>query len=510
MERLWFWYQPKYLWPFVSALILLFVYSMWGRIPDSDDAWIGEYTYWFARDGYAHSELMRGMTHQEDLLVVHHKLFSFNGVFVIKTFGFSLYGLKAVGLFYFLVFLLLFYLYTRKWRKIFDNRDFLWALIIIFSFPWVFRFAFIYRPETMMMALGFAGFILLQKYLDDKNPAAWQLLLSGIFFGWAMAAHLNGLILVTAGGALLLWNKKYLSLFTYGIGVLVAFSVYFYDLTNVQAIELWKEQFFHSPSLDNAGTNIFLLKPFYNLMNEHMRYFHDPKIIVFSIFMIFTLISSFKYLYRHHTNLTRFAILVAIITGMLAMHKARRYILLDFPYLVILITLTFKALNEKKITRFRLGRPEIIRSILLFFFVVFLIVSTIYNVLLSVQKFSPDQNRKLAEKYAGGNENNIKIVAPMTFVFNEIEHFDQIQANVCYMDLQKNDSTIYGEGFLKKAYLFDRDLIMLTPYYQQKLGVEAYKKGDEFEHYRVIDKTRDLIVFKRKTLLSAPTEGNDP
>ena len=499
MERSFFWYQRKYLLPVISVLILLFIYSLWGRIPDSDDAWIGEYTYWFAKDGYTHSELMRGVTHQEDLLVVHHKLFSFNGVFVIKTFGFSLYGLKAVGLFYFLVFLLLFYLYARKWKKIFDRNDCLFALVILFSFPWIFRFAFIYRPETMMMALGFAGFILLQKYLDDKNSAAWQLLLSGMFFGWAMAAHLNGLILVTAGGVLLLWNKKYFSLLTYGFGVLLAFSVYFYDLTSIQALELWKEQFFHSPSLDGINTNVLLLKPFYNLMNEHMRYFHNPKIIVFSVFMLITLITGFKYLYRHHTNLTRFALLVAIITGMLAMHKTRRYMLLDFPYLVMLITLTFKALKEKKIIRFRLNRPKLVKSILLFSLAVFLLVSTFYNILLSVQKFSPEQNRTLAEKYARGNEKNMKIVAPMTFIFNEIEHFDQIQADVCYVELQKSDSTVYGEGFLEKAYEFDRDLLMISPFFQQKLGINTYQIGDNFKHYRVIDKNEKMIILKRKT-----------
>jgi hypothetical protein len=499
MERPFFWYQSKYFMPIISVFVLLFIYSMWGRIPDSDDAWIGEYTYWFAKDGYTHSELMRGITHQEDLFVVHHKLFNFNGAFTIKVFGFSLYWLKAVGLFYFLVFLLLFYLYTRKWKKIFDRNDFLFALVILLAFPWVFRFAYIYRPETMMMAFGFAGFILLQKYLNNDKSVWWQLFLSGMFFGWAMAAHLNGLILVTAGGALLLWNKKYLSVFIYGIGVLAAFSVYFYDLTSIEALELWKEQFFHSPSLDGTGTNVLWLKPFYNLMNEHMRYFHDPKIIVFSVFMLFTLIIGFKYLYRHHTNLTRFALLVAIATGMLAMHKTRRYMLLDFPYLVMLITLTFKALKEKKITSFKISRPEIIRGVLLVLLAIFLIVSTFFNVLLSIQKFSPEQNRKLAEKYAGGNEKNMKIVAPMIFIFNEIEHFDQIQADVCYVELQKNDSTIYGEGFLEKAYVFDRDLLMISPFFQRKLGIDTYQKGDDFKHYRVIDKNEKMIVLKRKT-----------
>jgi hypothetical protein len=30
------------------------------------------------------------------------------------------------------------------------------------------------------------------------------------------------------------------------------------------------------------------------------------------------------------------------------------------------------------------------------------------------------------------------------------------------------------------------------------LGISTYKAGDEFDHYYVLDKTNDLIVFKRK------------
>ncbi|RLD86514.1 MAG: hypothetical protein DRJ02_08475, partial [Bacteroidetes bacterium] len=490
----------KFLIPVLVFLVLFFVYSLWRRVPDIDDAWIGEHAYWFAKDGYAHSELMRGINHQEDLLVVHHKLFIFNGALAIKAFGFSVYSLKLVSLFYFFIFLILFYFYVCKWEKIFNKNDFLLALVILFSFPWIFKYAFLYRPEIMMMTLGFTGFILLENYIENKKKSIWKAVLAGMFFGLAVTSHLNGLILAAAGFFLLLWNRKYNSAWAYGAGVLVAFPIYFYDLTSIQHLGLWRNQFFNSPSLDSLNSYIVWLKPVVNLLNEHLRYFHNPEIIVFSIFIFVTLITGYKFLYRHHTNLMRFAILVAIITGVMAMHKSRQYMLLNFPYLILLVTLTLKAINEGKITRYTIGKPAMIRNLLLFLFIVFLAVSTYYNILLASKKFSPEQNRKLAENYTERDEINKKVIAPMTFIFNEIEYFNQIQGEVCYIELQKSDSTIFGEGFLEKVYSFDRDLIMITPYYQQILGVASYKKGDVFEHYRVIDKNETMIVFERKEI----------
>jgi len=117
---------------------------------------------------------------------------------------------------------------------------------------------------------------------------------------------------------------------------------------------------------------------------------------------------------------------------------------------------------------------------------------------LAKQKFSSDQNRELAVKYAGENSSNMNIIAPMTFMFNEINNFNQIQGELCYIEFQKQDSSISAEGFLAKANNFNRDLIMITPYYQELLGISAYNKGDDFENYFVIDKNEEMIVFKRK------------
>jgi hypothetical protein len=492
-------YNSAYFAPAIFVLILLFIYSLFGRKPDADDAWIGEYAYWFAKDGYVHSELMRGITKQELSFVVHHKLFNFNGVLFIKIFGFSLYTLKVVSLVYFIIFLLLFYFYTCKWKRLFNKNDFLFSLIIIFSFPWSFKYAFIYRPEIMVMTLGFVGFILLEKFLDSHKKKYGQLFLSGVFFGLGMAAHLNGIILVAAGFFLIILNRRFYALLIYGIGVLIASSIYFYDLTDAASIALWKHQFFGSPSLDSLHDGSAWLKPIINLLNEHMRFFHNFKIIVFSVFLIVTVLVGYKYLFKNYTRLAQFTILIAIITGVVAMHKSRQYFLLNFPYIVLLIVLTFKAIIEGKITIFKIGKLKQIKRLFFALFIIFVATSIYFNINLTIEKFSPDQNRKLALKYTQGNTSHMKIVAPMTFIFNEIKNFKQIQADLCYFELQKLDSTIYGEGFLNRANDFERDLIMVGPFHQKALGISTYQVGDDFEHYFVLDKTENLIVFKRKT-----------
>jgi len=477
--------------------VAIFLYSLWGRTPDIDDAWIGVDAYTLAMDGYVHTELMRGINHQEELFVVHHKLLNLHGALFIKTFGFSLYTLKSVSLVYFLVFICLFYLYAVRWRQLFNGNELLFSMVLIFAFPWIVKYSFLYRPEIMMMTYGFVGFILLEKYLEPSGNKPWLLFVSGLFFGLTMATHLNGLILATSAFFLLVWNKKYLPVLVYGSGVILAFMIYFYDYTNPSYFDLWRLQFFNAPYLDSMDSGPVWLKPLFNLMNEHMRYFHNLKIIVYSVFLITTILVGFKFLYRNHTNLTRFAILVAVMTGVLAMHKSRQYFLLNIPYLVILITLTFKALKEGKITHFMTGKITTIKAILVFFLLVFLSTSTYYNIKSSLQKFSPKQNRELALRYADGRESEMNIVAPMSFFFDEVENFKRIQGDLCYIQLQKMDSTIYGEGFLQKAAGFDAEIIMVEPYYQPMLGIDHFSVGDIIAGYKVIDKTDHSLVFKR-------------
>ena len=321
--------------------------------------------------------------------------------------------------------------------------------------------------------------------------------LAGILFGLTMATHLNGLILVVSAFFLLVWNRKFLAVFGYGFGVVLAFLIYFYDFTDLSYFELWRHQFFDSPSLDSLGTGPVWLKPIINLFEEHIRYFHNERMIVFSTMMLFLLIVFIKFMIANHTMLVKFSLLVAFFTGLIAMHKSTQYILLNFPYIIILITLSIKALKEKKITSFRVGNNMVINSVSMVLIIVFVIVSMIYNIHLATSKFSSEDNRKIAVQYAGNKTSEMNIVAPMTFIFDEIKNFNRIQGDLAYIELQKLDPAIQGEGFLKKAETFDISLIMVSGAYHETLGISQFVIGDTIGQYNVLDKNDQLLVFKR-------------
>ena len=131
MNLLSIFFSKQFLIPTLFILAAIFLYSLWERSPDIDDAWIGVDAYTLAKDGYVHNDLMRGINKQEELFVVHHKLLNLHGALFIKSVGFSLYTLKSVSLVYFLLFIFLFYFYSVRWKRLFKRNDFLFSMVII-------------------------------------------------------------------------------------------------------------------------------------------------------------------------------------------------------------------------------------------------------------------------------------------------------------------------------------------------------------------------------------------
>jgi len=492
--------KPKYLKPVFFLFLVLYLFSLWGRIPFIDDGWIAEYVYYLEKDGYAHSELMRGINKQEVRFIAHHKLFSLHGVLFLKLFGFSLYTFKSVSLLYFIIFIALFSVYTRRWRKLFNKEDLWFALILTIAWHDAFKFSFIFRPEIMMMTCGFAGYILLEKYLTSPKRQILFLFFSGIFFGFTMVMHLHGIILVTAGFILLLWNRRFIAVFGYGAGVLLAFSLYFFDFHSFSDFALWRHQVFDCPIYKRHLIEPLWLNPAVNILKEHLRYFYNPGVFSLTVLFFVTLILGFKFLYRSQPNLVRFCLLVAILTSLITISKSRFYLLLNIPYFILIITLTIKALKENRISSWLVKSEKtnvMVQYVLLVLFAGFIIVSAVYDIKLAIKKFSPDDSRSLARKYTKGNTDSMNVIAPTSFVFNEIENFNRIQGDVCYKYLQKLDTTIKGEGFFSKALFYEIDLMLISKQFQKGLGVSGYKTGDSIGYYEVIDKTDELLVFKR-------------
>jgi hypothetical protein len=492
--------SPKKLLIFAIFYSIFYIYGLWERRPDVDDAWLGEHAYWQAKDGYVHSELTRGIDSEGVLLLIHHKLFTLQGALFIKLFGFSLYSLKSISLFYFIIFICLFYFYTVKYKQLLKFQHFVFALILFLVFPSTYNYSFVYRPEIMMMTVGFVGYILLEKYLESGFNKKGQIFLVGLLFGLTMAAHLNGLIFVLSGFVILIWNKKRSGLLAFSLGSIVGFSPYFYDMTRWMDFATWWSQISGNPALDSLSDIPLWLKPIANLINEQIHFFHDLEIISFSIFLIYSVLIGFGFLKRNNNILIKFTFLVALFTGFIAPHKLKQYLLLNIPYFILLITLVFKNIENIKPEfgkRFYNLSKSLIQNVFVSLFLIFLLVSTYSNIRLATVKFKQEDNAEITKKYTNENTSKLNIVAPMTFIFNEIENFHRIQGEECYAELQKGDTSIRGRGFLNMAATFNAKLIMVSPYYMPKLGVDKYKMGDTVAQYRVIDKSPQLIVFKR-------------
>lgn len=489
-------------WFLLTAGIILYIYSLWGRIPDVDGAWIGENAYWLAKLGYAKSELMRGITSQDSLTIIHHKLFNLLGALLIKLFGFSTYTLKSISLFFYIALIFLSYQYSVISTSLLSKKDWILFLLLMFYFPWAFKFSFVYRPEIMITTLGFAAFILLEKTINDKDKRFAPAWFAGILIGLAIATHLNGLVFAASGLFLLIWNRKYAKLLPYSVGVLMASSIYFYDYFQPGYFSFWYYQFFNSPTVTSVHEYPLLLEPLLNLFSEHLRYFHDMEIIVFTLFMLFNLTISFRFLYRKHKILTQFTILMFVFTAIITIHDTRKYILMNLPFILLSTVLAMKALREREFSYFYFNlQQKTVYRISFSLMILYLAVSLGYNIRYSVKKFSPNQNREISLRYSGTNTKEMNIVAPMTFIFNEIEQYNRIQGEVCYTEFLKADSTLTGIKFLEKAESFNNELLIVTPYYQKLLGINGYLKDKNYGDFTVIDKNEKFVVLKKTSLV---------
>jgi hypothetical protein len=492
--------KRSFLLPVMLLLVALYLYSLWQREADIDDAWIGEHAYWLATEGHARSELMRGVTMQEEYLVVHHKLLTLHGAAFIKLFGFSLPALKSVSLVYFLLFLALFVCFFRKEKK---NRpaNTWFGLILLFSFPWVFKYSFVFRPEIMVMTLTFAGWLMLEKALHSARKAWLPSLLAGVLAGLCFATHLNGVIVAVAGFIFLLAYKRFIPAILFGLGALAGTLPYFYDLNSAYGWELWWYQLSQSPALDSLPEVHPLLQPLVNLLNEHKRFFHDPKIAFFSLFMIYSIIFGFKWLKRHRQPMLLYTLLLALLLGLTAMHKSRQYLLVYFPFLVIMISDVYLNYfnverNKELQTGWRSRKASGIMLVVLL--LIFIATGFYYNLVYSLNKFSPKENSRIVREYITETPSKLNIVAPMTFIFNEIENFNRIQSEVCYVEMQKADPSIHGNGFLERTKSFDIRYIILSDFYRKRLGWDDPWKTDLPTDFEIISKKDDKYLIIRR------------
>jgi len=480
------------------ATILLFLYSLINRPPDDDDAWFGEHAYSQSKLGFVKSELMNGITYMNDRFLCHHKLLTLQGAFLINIFGFSVYTFKIISLIYLSIFIILFYFHT--YIKRFTPLEFWLSLLLFFANNLIFNWSFTFRPEIAVMTLGFISYLFIVKVLNNNQRSYLFAGLGGLFAGLCVSTHLNGLIFPIAGVLLLLWNKKYFQSIVFGFSTIPTILIYFYDFTSKFNLKFWLYQLNNTPSHDRLSDLPFGVSYLMNLLNEHMRFFHSPIEISFSILFIVVFIIAFKHL-KTHLNMMRYLFILIIFIAVFSLHKTSKYIILYLPYLIILTTLSLKHIFSKDNSDtifFKKINFKIVKLFTLTILAIYLIVNTFFNIQVAKKKWSTDENKYLVRTYINENTNKCRIVAPMTFIFNEIDCFKSIQCELCYSEMQKSDKTIYGKGFLNRTNFFKIDYIILSEHFIGIFRMDSISDSEiAASNFQVLLKRKDLMVLKK-------------
>ncbi len=490
-------FKDKYLLKIIlGVIILVYIFSLIGRSPHVDDAWLGEHAYWLAETGQAKSELMRGITNQEDKIVVHHKFHTYLGAGIIKIFGFSLSALKSISLISFIIFLLVFYGFTYK--KLFSGREFIFAVSLLLANALIFNLSFVFRPEILVMTLGFISYIFLQSP-DNKHKRYLPVALAGLFAGLAVSTHLNGLIFPVAGFVLLIWNKRIKESAVFAISTLPTIGIYFLDMTTLADFNLWYHQISDSPSVEALNQSTLAMQFLMRIVDEQMRFMHSPREIVFTVLFLLTFIPAYRYM-KQHRNLLRYTLLLVVALMLISVNKSSKYIILYMPYLVMIITLSIRYILNHQSSRLILpksyGGQKLIRFISIVVFGYFAI-QMVYNFDVAIEKHNENDTRMITREFIGLQTDTLNIIAPMTSVFNEIEHFNRIQGEICYNELKKSDPSIYKAGFLKKAEEFDIDYIILSEFFIVHFGVDQLEEDDLLaSRYEMVHKSNDMVILR--------------
>jgi 4-amino-4-deoxy-L-arabinose transferase-like glycosyltransferase len=483
--------------PGLFFIAALFLFSLWQRVPDVDDAWIGEHAYWLAEKGYVKSELMHGITGQHERHLVHHKLFTLNGWAFIKVFGFSLITLKSVSLLWVIIFLFIFFKYCVER---FDRKVAWLGLLLLSVNAFIFQYSFVFRPEIMVLTLGFVSFIAVEKYLSDGNK--WLVVLAGVTAGLAASAHLNGLIFIGAGSLVLLWKRKPVASVILAFSSLIGLAVYFYDFSSEYNFAYWYYQLNDSPALHKSSVVPSSVQYLLKILREHLRFFHSPKEIVMSLLMLFAIIVNFKDL-KNNTIYLHYLVLLVVLLSLISVHTTSKYLLLYLPVIMLIILRSLGNIWRGEVKEPRLvtnpkKQIKVVGVLLLLYFGVHLT----YDVLISVNKYNTRANAAITEKYFANNTSQLNILAPMEFIFNEIPKYNRIQSDLSIAEMQKRNE-INGSSFFSLMDSLQIDGIILSDEYKRKFGLmmldeedvlngSFVKKGEENGYTFLVRQTENI------------------
>ncbi len=400
----------------LMATGIVFAFSMWHRFIYIDDCWHGEEAYWLAKEGVVKTKSMEGILGFENKLMVYHKLNILLGALIIKLFGWSVYYLKLITLFFYLSFFYCLYLFTKRFQGIYRKEHFILAAFLVFVNPLMVHLGFTYRPEILAMFFGFLSYFTLELFLQS-GKTKW-LIFSAILAGLAFFTHLNAMIFGISGFVLLLISRKYKAL---GIFTLITFltcMLYTFDLWQGDSFRVFKFQLENWPTLKLGQTYFdnhlvsFLSRKAFNLVNEQQRFFWSDKVIAFSVIFFFTLIYKFRTLYSKYRTLVIYTISLILSLNLTGSHIAERFLIYYYPFMALIAAIAIISIanTEKPFAKAFLTLALISQLVL---------VGVRFADIFRQNDDYPAIHHQLSEVIT---DPGTKVLAPDRFVFNEIEN----------------------------------------------------------------------------------------
>jgi len=474
----------------VFTLILsLFICSLPQRLPNEDEAFIAGHAYFYDQLGFVKSDLdggyLEGEYSWDKRQYFYHKLFVLTGVLFNKIFGFNIYAFKSISLIFTIVFFFFFYHYLRKYHPKFTLPSFLLLVSLMLFNNLVFDHGYMYRPEIMVMCLGFMSFYFLQSGIS-KN-VYYLITLSGAIAGLATFTHLNGVIYCVAGALLLLIRLDFKKLIVFSVTAFVFSALYFFDIHTSEALNALIYQFKTEPNV--AEKSNFVI----GLINEQARFFHSPRELTFSALFLLALIFNFKQLKKEHANVLLYLLLLVVSLGALSHGKTSKYGLNYLPYISIVILSGAQAIIE--------SNKKYVKYLGALFVLLFIGYHSHYNAKLILQRIDITQhNIKVA---AFIPEKNVKIAAPATFSFNQIENFTirgELGWSHHYSAFHPGEAKSIESYFLFSGENDDR-YILFDQATNQNLDLmpvfkEEYTLFDTVFGYQLIHNSDGCLLFK--------------
>lgn len=478
--------KTQKIWALILLLssVSLLVASLPDRRTHVDDSWFAEQAYWLAKDGVVRSELFAGLHDYQDRQFVYHKLHIWQSAALIKVFGLNLYLLKSLPLIYFLVFIFVLYRYCREYFLDNSLEIFIFSLIFMISGGLFVEHVFINRPEVMIMCLGFISFLFIRKAID--RGVLLHSVLAGIFAGLAALTHLNGLIFILAGTAMLLIYKQYRLLFIFLLSAVVGFGFYFIEILDADSFSKFLYQFRHDPALTEKEFSPWLYVQ--KIFTEPVRYFNHSPEAIYSLLLFSVIIVRRKVIWadKEMRLVLVYLLWLMLFIAILTPGKKNYYLLYHMPYAVLLLAANLRGIFERWS-----GSNIAWASLLVLFFLV-----NFYDTVKTIIRggVTPEVTEQVAAHFAipAGS----RVSAPIEFVFYQLGRVDLRCNGVHYIKARQSGDQMDKQKFFSAVKNDNREFLVLGSDAASKLLKHDLSQDEVVYGYRYLGQYEGFHAFQ--------------